>query len=61
MSNDKIVTFEDGKLKVKFEKSFDPNQDGEALGSVSFLLELELAEIPDEAYDAYKAFKAKKA
>ena len=56
----KIVKFEDGKLKVTFAKSFDPNNDGEPLGSVSFNMELELSEIPDEALDAWKKMREKK-
>ena len=58
--DDKLVSFEDGKLKVRFSKSFDPNKDGEPLGSVAFELDLELSEIPDEAVDAWKDWKDKK-
>jgi hypothetical protein len=54
----KIVEFKDGKVLVKFEKSLDPNKDGEPLGSISLNLEIDIAELPDEAYDYWKSKKA---
>ena len=56
----KIVSFKDGKVKVKFSKSLDPNHDGEPLGSVSFELELDLAEVADEAVDYWQSKKSEK-
>ena len=49
----KMVTFEDGKLKISFQKEFDTNNDGEPLGKIEMNVEVDLMEIPDEAYDAW--------
>ena len=58
MESGKIVEFKDGKVLVKFEKELDPNKDGEALGAVSLNLWIDIAELPDEAYDYWKSKKA---
>lgn len=56
----KKVRLEDGKLVIEFDKAFDPNKDGEELASVALKISVDLAEIPDEAVDAWKKRKEKK-
>jgi len=55
----KIVRFENGKVIVEFAKEIDTNKDGEPVAKISLAVEIDIAEIPDEAYDAYKARKNK--
>ena len=55
----KVVKFENGKVQIEFEKSFDPNNDGEPVGAVTFKLWLDLSELPDEAIDYWRSKKEK--
>jgi|DEB0MinimDraft_6_1074348.scaffolds.fasta_scaffold194735_3 hypothetical protein len=55
----KVVKFENGKVLIEFEKTFDPNQDGEPIGAVSVRVWLDLSELPDEALDYWKSKKEK--
>ena len=59
MKEAKIVEYKDGKVLINFEKELDPNQDGELLGGIKFTLWIDITELPDEAYDAYKSRKDK--
>lgn len=56
----KLYEFKDGKLFVSKDLELDPNKDGEALLKLSVSLELDVAEIPDEAIDFWKSRKEKK-
>lgn len=56
----KLYEFKDGKLFVSKDLELDPNKDGEALLKLSVSLELDVAEIPDEAIDFWQSRKEKK-
>lgn len=54
----KVVRFEDGKVLVEFAKEIDTNKDGQPVAKIALVVEIDIAEIPDEAYDAWKKKKA---
>ena len=55
----KIVSYKDGKILVELDKTIDPNKDGEPLAGIKLSLWVDITELPDEAFDAYKARKNK--
>lgn len=59
MEKAKIFEYKDGKILIKFNKEIDPNKDGEVLAGIELSLWVDITELPDEAYDAYKARKDK--
>ena len=59
MEKVKIFEYKDGKILIKFAKEIDPNKDGEVLAGIDLTLWVDITELPDEAYDAYKAKKNK--
>ena len=56
----KIVEYKDGKVMVKFDKEFDFNNDGEPVLKMGVNVELDVMEIPEEAYAMWKAKKEEK-
>jgi len=56
-SKAKFIRMEGSKMLVSFEQEFDPNKDGEPLGGISINLWIDIKELPDEAFDAWKSRK----